>query len=364
MTTSADSPRPERDPGRPGRRRRSRPPRARRGLARRDRPLRRRRLRRRRRRARGVRRRGGRGRRDLHHQGGLRPGRGGRGAHRQRRAGPRQGPALGVSKNLQAGQGPVAAVQGAVEQFVTIFTTMGGLMAERVTDLRDIERRVVAHLVGEPAPGVPTPSEPSILVAEDLAPSDTVGPRPRAGHRPGHRARRRDQPHRDHRPAARHPVRGRRRRRHGRPGRGPSWSSTARPAPSSRAPTPTRRAPGSQESRASARSSPRWNGPAATADGTAAEAARQRRRRRLRRVRGRRARAGRGPLPHRAVLPRPEGGAERRGAGRHLLRRSSRPTPTAATSSYAPSTPAPTSRSRSRPTRARRTRRSACAACG
>ncbi len=81
----------------------------------------------------------------------------------------------GVNKNLQAGQGPLAAVEGAVEQFVTIFTTMGGLMAERVTDLRDIERRVVAHLVGEPPPGVPTPGEPSILVAEDLAPSDTSG---------------------------------------------------------------------------------------------------------------------------------------------------------------------------------------------
>ena len=33
-------------------------------------------------------------------------------------------------------------------------------MAERVTDLRDIERRVVAHLVGEPEPGVPMPDEP------------------------------------------------------------------------------------------------------------------------------------------------------------------------------------------------------------
>jgi phosphotransferase system enzyme I (PtsI) len=80
-----------------------------------------------------------------------------------------------AAENLQSGQGPVTAVQGAVEQFVTIFTNMGGLMAERVTDLRDIERRVVAHLVGEPPPGVPTPSEPSILVAEDLAPSDTSG---------------------------------------------------------------------------------------------------------------------------------------------------------------------------------------------
>ena len=81
----------------------------------------------------------------------------------------------GVSKNLETGQGPVSAVQGAVEQFVSIFTTMGGLMAERATDLRDIERRVIAHLVGEPPPGVPTPTEPSVLVAEDLAPSDTFG---------------------------------------------------------------------------------------------------------------------------------------------------------------------------------------------
>jgi phosphotransferase system enzyme I (PtsI) len=47
-------------------------------------------------------------------------------------------------------------------------------MAERVTDLRDIERRVVAHLVGEPEPGVQMPDRPAVLVAEDLAPSDTA----------------------------------------------------------------------------------------------------------------------------------------------------------------------------------------------
>ena len=118
----------------------------------------------------------GRGRGDLLHQGG-RPRRARRPRCSPRAPGWRRDKGLrsGVAKNLQAGQGPVAAVQGAVEQFVTIFTNMGGLMAERVTDLRDIERRVVAHLVGEPAPGVPTPSEPSILVAEDLAPSDTSG---------------------------------------------------------------------------------------------------------------------------------------------------------------------------------------------
>jgi phosphotransferase system enzyme I (PtsI) len=66
-------------------------------------------------------------------------------------------------------------VGAGVEQFVSVFTSMGGLMAERVTDLRDIERRVVAHLVGEPEPGVPSPERPSVLVAEDLAPSDTAG---------------------------------------------------------------------------------------------------------------------------------------------------------------------------------------------
>ncbi|MEP7092369.1 MAG: putative PEP-binding protein, partial [Nocardioidaceae bacterium] len=60
-------------------------------------------------------------------------------------------------------------------QFAGIFTSMGGLMAERVTDLRDIERRVTARLVGEPEPGVPVPDVASVLLAEDLAPADTAG---------------------------------------------------------------------------------------------------------------------------------------------------------------------------------------------
>jgi len=84
-----------------------------------------------------------------------------------------------VRKQLASGADLLAATEAAVEQFVAIFTQMGGLMAERATDLRDIERRVVAHVVGEPEPGVPTPDEPSILVAEDLAPSDTAGLDPR-----------------------------------------------------------------------------------------------------------------------------------------------------------------------------------------
>ena len=67
------------------------------------------------------------------------------------------------------------AVVAAVDQFVDLFTQLGGLMAERVTDLRDIRDRVIAELSGLPEPGVPLPDVPSVLLAEDLAPADTAG---------------------------------------------------------------------------------------------------------------------------------------------------------------------------------------------
>ncbi len=85
----------------------------------------------------------------------------------------------GVLKQLRGGDHLLDAVRAAVESFVTVFTGMGGLMAERVTDLRDIERRMVARLVGEPEPGVPMPDTPCVLVAADLAPADTAGLDPR-----------------------------------------------------------------------------------------------------------------------------------------------------------------------------------------
>ncbi len=84
-----------------------------------------------------------------------------------------------VRKHLRSGEDLLASVRAAVEQFTAVFAQMGGLMAERVTDLRDIERRVVAHLVGEPEPGVQMPEDPVVLIAEDLAPSDTATLDPR-----------------------------------------------------------------------------------------------------------------------------------------------------------------------------------------
>jgi len=56
-----------------------------------------------------------------------------------------------------------------------MFGKLGGLMAERTTDLRDVCDRVIAELSGAPEPGIPAPTRPSILLATDLAPADTAG---------------------------------------------------------------------------------------------------------------------------------------------------------------------------------------------
>lgn len=76
---------------------------------------------------------------------------------------------------IRGGSDAVAAAIATTEQFATMFTRLGGIMAERVTDLRDIRDRVVAELSGHPEPGIELPDVPSVLLAEDLAPADTAG---------------------------------------------------------------------------------------------------------------------------------------------------------------------------------------------
>lgn len=75
---------------------------------------------------------------------------------------------------LASGAGPVAAVRTAIGHFVDLFTAAGELMAERVTDLNSVRERVVAALLGQPEPGVPELTGPSVVVAHDLAPADTA----------------------------------------------------------------------------------------------------------------------------------------------------------------------------------------------
>ncbi len=80
-----------------------------------------------------------------------------------------------VAKRIRGGTDAPHAVVGAVDQFAGMFRSMGGLMAERVTDLHDIRDRLVAELIGQPEPGLPTPEQASVLLADDLAPADTAG---------------------------------------------------------------------------------------------------------------------------------------------------------------------------------------------
>lgn len=75
---------------------------------------------------------------------------------------------------VSEGEHPERAVWRAMGAVAGQFSELGGLMAERVTDVRDIRDRIIAELAGIPSPGVPDRTEPFILVARDLAPADTA----------------------------------------------------------------------------------------------------------------------------------------------------------------------------------------------
>jgi phosphotransferase system enzyme I (PtsI) len=66
------------------------------------------------------------------------------------------------------------AVSVAFDGFRALLLDLGGYMAERVGDLDDVRDRTIARLLGQPLPGVPERDTPFILVADDLAPADTV----------------------------------------------------------------------------------------------------------------------------------------------------------------------------------------------
>ncbi len=79
-----------------------------------------------------------------------------------------------VKARIDSGTSGERAVFEAFASFQDQLTAMGGYMAERTSDLADVSQRIIAHLRGVPAPGVPTSDAPFILVAPDLAPADTA----------------------------------------------------------------------------------------------------------------------------------------------------------------------------------------------
>lgn len=79
-----------------------------------------------------------------------------------------------VLSRMETGDAAVGAINIVIGEFATMFEQAGGYLAERVTDLRSVRDRVIAQIVGLPAPGVPQLTEPSVVVAQDLAPADTA----------------------------------------------------------------------------------------------------------------------------------------------------------------------------------------------
>ncbi|GAA2045144.1 phosphoenolpyruvate--protein phosphotransferase [Agromyces tropicus] len=79
-----------------------------------------------------------------------------------------------IVKRLAEGKTAERAVFEAFAAFRDLLTSMGGYMGERAADLDDVSQRIVAHLLKVPAPGVPNPGHPFVLVARDLAPADTA----------------------------------------------------------------------------------------------------------------------------------------------------------------------------------------------
>ena len=79
-----------------------------------------------------------------------------------------------IRSAIAKGEPAAWAVDVAFDGFRALLLDLGGYMAERVGDLDDVRDRTVARLLGHPLPGVPERDTPFILVADDLAPADTV----------------------------------------------------------------------------------------------------------------------------------------------------------------------------------------------
>ena len=69
-----------------------------------------------------------------------------------------------------------AALTEVTNMFIAIFEGMDDnpYMQERAADIRDVTKRVLAHLLGKKLPNPATINEESIIVAHDLTPSDTA----------------------------------------------------------------------------------------------------------------------------------------------------------------------------------------------
>ena len=75
---------------------------------------------------------------------------------------------------IQQGKTAERAVLEGFAAVEDMFRAIGGYQAERAAELQDVGQRVIADLMGAPAPGLPQSETPFVLVAEDLSPADTA----------------------------------------------------------------------------------------------------------------------------------------------------------------------------------------------
>lgn len=82
--------------------------------------------------------------------------------------------AANIAKMVDDGKTGERAVLEGFGQVEEMFRQIGGYQGERAADLHDVGQRVIAELMGRPAPGVPQSEMPFVLVAKDLSPADTA----------------------------------------------------------------------------------------------------------------------------------------------------------------------------------------------
>lgn len=82
--------------------------------------------------------------------------------------------AIAVRAVRDRGVTPERAVWEAIGRMVDAYRVAGGELLDRITDLHDVRDRTIAALTGIEPPGLPERREPYILIADDLAPADTV----------------------------------------------------------------------------------------------------------------------------------------------------------------------------------------------
>lgn len=87
-------------------------------------------------------------------------------------------PMLGdaIAERLKSGETAEIALSGATDEIAAMFASMDDEMfAARALDVRDVGRRVLRIMLGVQDTSLASINEPSIIVANDLTPSDTAG---------------------------------------------------------------------------------------------------------------------------------------------------------------------------------------------